>query len=54
MGIPVLLGRGFGDTDMAGSAPVVLVNQTLARRFAKGRDPLGALPCMVRARNQTD
>ena len=40
MGIPVMHGRGFGDDDAAGT-PAVIVNQTLARRFWPGQDPLG-------------
>jgi putative ABC transport system permease protein len=33
MGIPLLAGRALGDSDTAQSAPVVVVNQTLARDF---------------------
>ncbi|MET0165091.1 MAG: FtsX-like permease family protein, partial [Vicinamibacterales bacterium] len=40
MGIPVMHGRGFGGNDAAGT-PAVIVNQTLARRFWPGKDPLG-------------
>jgi predicted permease len=39
--IPLLSGRGFDERDGAGAAAVVIVNQTLARRFWPGRDPLG-------------
>ncbi len=42
MGITILRGRAFHDADTASSAPVVIVNQTLARRCCKARDPLGA------------
>ena len=40
MGIPVMHGRGFGGDDASGT-PTVIVNQTLARRFWPGQDPLG-------------
>src|SRR5581483_1863272 len=39
--IPVLRGRDFTERDTAGAAPVVIINQAMARRFwDKGRDPL--------------
>jgi len=41
MGIPVLAGRAFTDEDKAGSTPVIIVNETLARKFWSGADPLG-------------
>jgi putative ABC transport system permease protein len=40
MGIPVMHGRGFSGDDAFGT-PAVIVNQTLARRFWPGQDPLG-------------
>jgi putative ABC transport system permease protein len=40
MGIPVVKGRTFDEKDTAG-APVVLVNEALARRFFTDRDPIG-------------
>jgi predicted permease len=40
LGIPVVEGRGFERTDIAG-APVVLVNEALAHRFFPGRSPIG-------------
>jgi len=40
MGIPVALGREFADSDGA-TAPVVLVNTALARRFFPGENPVG-------------
>jgi len=42
MGIPILRGRSLKDQDTAGTAPTVVINQTLARRCCEGRDPLGA------------
>jgi predicted permease len=41
MKIPILAGRGFAPTDRADSARVAIVNETLARRFWPGRDPIG-------------
>ncbi len=41
MGIPVLRGRDFGEQDAPGTARVVIVNETAARRFWPGQDPLG-------------
>jgi putative ABC transport system permease protein len=41
MGIPLLRGRVFDDTDGSGSAPVVVVNQTMARRLWPNEDPVG-------------
>jgi predicted permease len=40
MGIPIVRGRGFATTDRAG-APVAVVNETFARRFWNGLDPVG-------------
>jgi len=41
MGIPLLAGRGFADSDTKPAAPVIVVNQTLARRFWREGNPLG-------------
>jgi predicted permease len=41
MGIALLRGRGITDADRAGAPGVVVVNETFARRFWPGRDPLG-------------
>jgi putative ABC transport system permease protein len=42
MGIRLLRGRVFEDTDATGSPEVVVVNQTFARRFFGDNDPIGA------------
>jgi putative ABC transport system permease protein len=41
MGIPLVAGREFTAADTAQSAPVIVVNQTLARRFWPQGQPLG-------------
>ncbi|NIM48590.1 MAG: FtsX-like permease family protein [Gemmatimonadales bacterium] len=41
MGIPVLRGRGFDGSDRAGSLPVVVINESMARTFWPGEDPIG-------------
>jgi predicted permease len=39
--IPLLEGRAFTERDTANSPPVLVINQTLARRFFAGESPLG-------------
>jgi predicted permease len=39
--IPLLRGRTFGVTDTDTGQPVTIVNETLARKFWPGRDPIG-------------
>src|SRR6185503_17183247 len=41
IGIPLLQGRLFGNEDQAKTTPVVVINQTMARRFWPNQDPLG-------------
>ncbi|MDB4874460.1 MAG: multidrug transporter substrate-binding protein [Gemmatimonadetes bacterium] len=41
MGISLRAGRAFGDGDVPGQDPVVVVNETLARTLWPGRDPIG-------------
>ncbi|MGD0773141.1 MAG: ABC transporter permease [Candidatus Solibacter sp.] len=41
MGIPLLAGRALADSDTALSPPVIVVNQTLARRFWPGASAIG-------------
>ena len=41
MRIPVLRGRDFTEQEVAGSAQVVVINETLARNFFPDEDPLG-------------
>jgi len=41
LGIPLLQGRAFTASDDLQTAPVVMINQTMARRFFPGENPLG-------------
>jgi putative ABC transport system permease protein len=41
IGIPLIRGRDFADSDNETAAPVALVNQTFAQRYFKNEDPLG-------------
>ncbi|HSE37698.1 MAG TPA: ADOP family duplicated permease, partial [Blastocatellia bacterium] len=41
MGIPLRAGRAFADTDTATATKVMVINETLARRFWPGEDPIG-------------
>ena len=41
MRLPILSGRAIGDDDVADKPLVVVINQTMARRYFKGRDALG-------------
>ncbi|HEX5706162.1 MAG TPA: ABC transporter permease [Pyrinomonadaceae bacterium] len=42
MGIPLMRGRDFADSDDSKAAPVVVINETLARRHFAGQDPIGS------------
>jgi putative ABC transport system permease protein len=41
MGIPLKSGRVFNDEDRADTTPVVVINETMARRFWPGQDVVG-------------
>jgi len=41
MGIPIIKGRGFTEQDRADATPVVIVNETLARKHWPGENPIG-------------
>jgi predicted permease len=41
LGIPIVRGRGFRDSDRADTPAVAVVNEHLAQRFWPGQDPLG-------------
>jgi putative ABC transport system permease protein len=40
--IPLLRGRSYDAGDREGSAPVAVINRTMAERYWPGRDPIGA------------
>jgi predicted permease len=42
LGIKRLLGRGFNASDRAGGAPVVVINETMARMYWPHQSPIGA------------
>lgn len=41
MGIPLLRGRLFNESDSSSSAPVTLISQALAKRYFPNEDPMG-------------
>src|SRR5262249_12747968 len=41
MGIPLLKGRSFLESDRADGPGVIIINETMARRFWPGEDPIG-------------
>jgi putative ABC transport system permease protein len=41
LGMRLRRGRGFSDHDVAGSAPVTVINQTMARKYFPKQDPIG-------------
>jgi len=49
LGIPIVAGRDFADTDDARSAPVAIVNQTFARRFLPGASAVSGATGQPRA-----
>lgn len=41
MGVPVLRGRAFTDADTATSQPVILISESLARKWWRNQNPVG-------------
>lgn len=41
LGVSLELGRSFSEADSATSRPVLIVNESLARRYFRGRNPIG-------------
>ena len=54
VGMRVSRGRGIAETDHASSPKVVVVNETLARQFFPGRDPIGHRITIGRAAARKD
>ena len=42
LGIPLIAGRFFNDADTRNTPPVVIINQTMARRFWGNQSPVGS------------
>ena len=42
LGVPLLKGRVFTARDAAGAPGVAIINETMARQFLPGEDPIGA------------
>ncbi len=43
MRVPIVTGRPIDETDRLDTTPVVVINETMAARYWRGRDPVGAL-----------
>jgi predicted permease len=43
VGVPIVEGRAIGEDDVEGARKVVVVNETMARRYWPGRSPVGEL-----------
>lgn len=41
MGIPIVSGRAIDDRDVEGAPRSVVINETMSKRYWKGRDPIG-------------
>jgi len=41
VGMRLLQGRGLNESDVAGAAPVTVINETMAKTYFKGEDPIG-------------
>jgi putative ABC transport system permease protein len=54
MGIPILNGRGFSESDRKDTVPVAILNQEAVDRYFGGRSPLGEHVRIGDANNPTD
>jgi putative ABC transport system permease protein len=54
MQIPLRAGREFTDRDTPGAPPVAIINQTMARQFFAGEDPLGKKVSLVRKKQDLE
>ena len=41
LGVPVVAGRDFSDADLGSSPKVAIINETFAKRYLPGEDPIG-------------
>jgi len=41
VGMRLLKGRSLADSDVAGSVPVTVINETMAKQYFQGQDPIG-------------
>lgn len=41
LGVPLIRGRFFSEQDATNTTPVVIINETMARRYWPGEDPIG-------------
>jgi putative ABC transport system permease protein len=41
VGMRLIKGRGLSESDVAGTAPVTVINKTMAKTYFKGEDPIG-------------
>jgi hypothetical protein len=41
LGIPMVKGRGIAPSDVSGTTPIAIINESAARRYWPGEDPLG-------------
>lgn len=41
VGMRLLMGRGLAESDTAGAPPVAVINETMAKTYFKGQDPIG-------------
>ncbi|HEU4389328.1 MAG TPA: ABC transporter permease, partial [Blastocatellia bacterium] len=51
MQVPVLQGREVSVEDVAGSTPVAVINQTMAKRYFPNEDPIGKRVLLVRSKD---
>ena len=54
MQIPLLAGREFTDRDTRDAPQVAIINQTMARRYFSGEDPLGKRLLLVREKESVE
>ena len=41
LGMKLRKGRGLGDHDLKGTPPVTVINETMARKYFPGKEPIG-------------